>query len=89
MGSGKWNPILDDPLSSGDQTNKDEPRQRDSEKWRMPSGDDLKQHVRAVSAPEDLRLFPSELKLLPEEINADLDEWDTKSLTTEVLDPDG
>lgn len=65
---GSWNNITNDPLSGGDQANKDEPRQRDSEKWRMPSDDDRQVHIRVTGAPEDMRLLPGDVDLKPQEI---------------------
>lgn len=103
MATKDWKAIPDDPISSGDQQNKDEPRARDAEKWLMPSSDDLKQHPRVAGSPEDLNIKPGDLKLLPSEVGSDLDSWsddpiessegfdafywDTNALRTEVLDP--
>ena len=68
MAKGDWDNITDDPLSSGDQSGKDEPRQRDSEKWRMPTDDDRQVHIRVTGAPEDMRVLPGDIKLKPDEI---------------------
>jgi len=74
-------------LSSGPNTStserKQEPRDRDSEKWAAPddsTGGFTNVTSRVTKAPEDLKIFPQEMDLFPQEVNADEDEWTDTSL---------
>jgi hypothetical protein len=46
----------------------------------MPSGsDDLANFAKMVVGPEDLHMLPQDMALLPQEINNDLNTWDSVS----------
>ena len=73
MGSSDWKNITNDPLGSGGGKTEglDEPRERDSENWRMPTDDARNIHQRVAGAPEDLRMLPGDLQLKPQEVGAE------------------
>lgn len=81
-----WADITDDPLESGPGTGSTPPddgatRERDSEKWRNPSGSsDLVNFAKMMKGPEDLHMLPQNLDLLPQEINADEEDWASADL---------
>jgi len=82
-----WSKLTDDPLESGGDLRHDEPVERQREKWRLCHGtnsrSEIQQHVRGVTAPEDLHMLPQDLDFLPQEVNAaSLTDWTT------VPDPD-
>ncbi len=69
-----WAELTDDPI--GSQNDDNSIRERDSEKWRLPSTEtDLQNFAIMTGTPEDLRMLPQDMKLLPQEVNADSDEW--------------
>lgn len=92
MGS-KWADISGDPLESGpgagtDTVHDGATRERDSEKWRMPSAsDDLTNFAKMVKGPEDLHMLPQDMDLLPQEINAELNDWTNSPLTLFYWNP--
>lgn len=81
-----WSTLSGDPLNSGGDLRNDEHVERDREEWLLVnssnSSAEIRQHMFATSAPEDLHVLPQDMDFLPQELQSDEDEWSSVASPT-------